>query len=92
MLRADRNKFYESLEGSEDGSSKTSALKSAIKNLRAKIGSAVKSLKVARIDLRKDESHHISSASTLHGPSTSGSVTPGAHPSVHPVVHPVDKK
>jgi hypothetical protein len=92
MLRADRNKFYESMESSEDGSSKTSSLKTAIKALKTKLHAAVSSLKVARMDLRKDEGHHISTASALHGTGTASPLNAGTHPTVHPVVHPVVKK
>jgi len=80
------------MESSEDGPSKSSSLKTAIKSLRTKLGSAVKSLRVARMDLRKDESHHIASASAIHGTATSASLNAGTHPTVHPIVHPVDKK
>lgn len=93
MLRTDRNKTWESLESSEDTASKpSSSLKSTIKNLRTKLSSAVKSLRVARMDLRKDEAHHVSTASALHASATSSSAKTGSRSIVRPVVHPVDKK
>jgi len=80
------------MESSEDGSKKTSSLKTAIKALRTKLRSAVSSLKVARMDLRKDEAHHITTASALNSTANSASLNAGTHPTVHPVVHPVVKK
>ncbi|MHB8544935.1 MAG: hypothetical protein ACYC9S_13175 [Leptospirales bacterium] len=93
MIRADRNKMMESVESSEDTTAKpSSSLKSAIKSLRTKLTSAVKSLRVARMDLKKDAAHHVSSAASVHGSTASSSAKAGTHPIVRPVVHSVDKK
>ncbi|MCL4461347.1 MAG: hypothetical protein M1297_06530 [Nitrospirae bacterium] len=84
----------ESLESSEDAkvSKPSASLKSTIKTLRSKLSSAVKSLRTARLDLRKDMSHHVPASSSVHGAAASSSAKAGSHPIVHPVVHPVDKR
>ncbi len=74
------------MKDSDDmSSSKISSEKSAIKSLRTKLSSAVKSLRLARADLRLDEtSRNTPAASSSHAHGSSGT---------HPIVHQnVDKK
>ncbi|MCL5284139.1 MAG: hypothetical protein M1313_00015 [Nitrospirae bacterium] len=71
------------LSDSDDASASTlKSERSAIKTLRSKLSSAVKSLRIARADLRRDETgRHATPKSSSHG----GSGT-------HPVVHHADRK
>ncbi len=89
-LTMDRNRFREVLENAEDGDAKGASLQAAIKSLKTKLSSAEKSLRVARMDLRKDVRHHVGTASTLR--SSSANLAAKSHPMVHPIVHPEDKK
>ena len=89
-LALDRNRFREVLENAEDGDAKGASLQAAIKSLKTKLSSAEKSLRVARMDLRKDVRHHVRTASTLRA--SSANLAAKSHPMVHPIVHPEDKK
>ena len=89
-LAMDRHRFREVLENAEDGDAKGASLQAAIKSLKTKLSSAEKSLRVARMDLRKDVRHHVGTASTLR--SSSVNLAAKSHPMVHPIVHPEDKK
>ncbi len=73
------------MKDSDDiSSSKASSEKSAIKSLRTKLSSAVKSLRIARMDLRRDETSRHAPAASSHSHGSSG--THSAVP------HHVDKK